>query len=50
MIDLRGNIPVVVHIDDGKSYDTDLLDVLVPEPGAVYVMDRGFWIWSASTA
>ena len=42
MIDLRGNIPVVVHIDDGKSYDTDLLDVIVPEPGAVYVMDRGF--------
>ena len=42
MIDLRGNIPVVVHIDDGKSYDTDVLDVIVPEPGAVYVMDRGF--------
>lgn len=42
MIDLRGNIPVVVHIDDGKSYDTDLLDVIAPEPGAVYVMDRGF--------
>jgi IS4 transposase len=43
MIDLRGNIPVVVHIDDGKSYDTDLLDVIIPEPGAVYVMDRGFF-------
>jgi hypothetical protein len=42
MIDLRGNIPVVVHIDHGKSYDTDLLDAIVPEPGAVYVMDRGF--------
>jgi hypothetical protein len=42
MIDLRGNIPVVIHIDHGKSYDTDLLDVIAPEPGAVYVMDRGF--------
>src|SRR6185295_5214248 len=42
MIDLRGNIPVVVHIDHGKSYDTDLLDMIVPEPGTVYVMDRGF--------
>ena len=42
MIDLRGNIPLVVHIDDGKSYDTDILDVIVPEPGAVYVMDRGY--------
>ncbi len=42
MIDLRGNIPVIIHIDDGKSYDTDILDVLVPEPGAVYIMDRGY--------
>jgi hypothetical protein len=43
MMDLRGNIPVLVHIDDGKSYDTDILDVLVPEAGAVYVMDRGYF-------
>jgi len=43
MMDLRGNIPVVVHIDDGKSYDTDILDVMIPEPGAIYVMDRGFF-------
>jgi Domain of unknown function (DUF4372)/Transposase DDE domain len=42
MIDLRSNIPVVIHIDDGTSYDTDILDVMIPEPGAVYVMDRGF--------
>jgi Transposase DDE domain len=33
----------VVHIDDGKSYDTDILDVLIPEAGAFYVMDRGFF-------
>lgn len=42
MMDLRGNIPVFVHIDDGKSYDTDILDVLIPQAGAVYVMDRGY--------
>lgn len=42
MLDLRGNIPVVVHIDDGRSYDTDILDVIIPEPGALYVMDRGY--------
>ena len=42
MLDLRGNIPLLVHIDDGKSYDTDILDVLVTEPGAIYVMDRGY--------
>ena len=41
-MDLRGNIPVLVHIDHGRSYDTDILDVMVPEPGAIYVMDRGF--------
>jgi hypothetical protein len=42
MMDLRGNIPLLVHIDDGKSYDTDILDVLTPDPGAVYIMDRGY--------
>jgi len=33
---------LVVHIDDGKSYDADILDVMIPEPGAIYVMDRGY--------
>jgi hypothetical protein len=42
MMDLRGNIPLLVHIDDGKSYDSDILDVLTPDPGAVYIMDRGY--------
>ncbi len=41
-MDLRGNIPVLIHIDHGRSYDTDILDVLVAEPGAIYVMDRGY--------
>jgi hypothetical protein len=41
-LDLRGNIPTFVHIDDGKSYDSDILDAIVPEAGAIYVMDRGF--------
>jgi hypothetical protein len=40
-MDLRGNIPTFLHIDDGKSYDSDILDVIVPEAGATYVMDRG---------
>lgn len=43
LMDLRGNIPAVIHVDDGRSYDTDLLDVLVPEAGAFYVMDRGYF-------
>jgi len=41
-LDLRGNIPVVVHIDDATSDDREILDLLTPEPGAIYVMDRGF--------
>ena len=41
-MDLRGNIPCLIHVTDGKAYDTILLDQLVMEPGAFYIMDRGF--------
>jgi hypothetical protein len=42
LLDLRGNIPTFIHISDGKLHDVNVLDVLVPEPGAIYVMDRGY--------
>lgn len=42
LLDLRGNIPAFVHISNGKRHDVNVLDQLVPEPGAFYVMDRGF--------
>ena len=42
LIDLRGNIPSFVHISDGKLHDVNVLDELLPEPGAFYVMDRGY--------
>jgi hypothetical protein len=42
LIDLRGNIPVFIHITDGKVHDVNVLDVLVPEPGSIYLMDRGY--------
>jgi hypothetical protein len=42
LIDLRGRIPSVVHISDGKRADVSVLDDLIPEPGAFYVMDRGY--------
>jgi hypothetical protein len=42
MLDLRGNIPCQIYISDGKAYDTFLLDRLEPEPGAIYIMDRGY--------
>jgi len=42
LLDLRGNIPSFLHISDGKLHDVNVLDLLMPEPGAFYVMDRGY--------
>ena len=42
LIDLRGNIPTFIHISDGKLHDVNVLDQLLPEAGAFYVMDRGY--------
>jgi hypothetical protein len=42
LLDLRGNIPSFIHITDGKWHDVNILDHLIPEPGAFYVMDRGY--------
>src|SRR6202011_586553 len=41
-LDLRGNIPSFIFISDGKMHDVNILDQLVPEAGAFYVMDRGY--------
>ena len=42
LLDLRGNIPSFIHVSDGKMHDTRALDLLIPEPGAIYVMDRAY--------
>lgn len=42
LLDLRGNIPSFIHISDGKLHDVNVLDQILPEPGAVYVMDRAY--------
>jgi len=42
LLDLRGNIPSFIFISDGKMHDVKILDHLVPEPGAFYIMDRGY--------
>jgi len=42
LLDLRGNIPVFIHISDGKMHEVNILDQLMPEPGAFYIVDRGF--------
>ena len=42
LLDLRGNIPCFVHISHGKMHDVKVLDLMPIEPGAFYVMDRGY--------
>ncbi len=42
LLDLRGNVPTFLHISDGKLHDVNVLDLLLPEPGAFYIMDRGY--------
>src|SRR5271169_5748902 len=41
LLDLRGPIPSFIHISDGKMGDAAALDLIMPEAGAIYVMDRG---------
>ena len=42
LLDLRGPIPTMISITEGKQADVRVLDELIPEPGAFYVMDRGY--------
>jgi hypothetical protein len=42
LLDLRGNIPSFIHITDGKTHEVNILDELVLEAGAFYLMDRGY--------
>ncbi len=42
LLDLRGSIPSFIFISDGKMHDVNILDQLIPEAGAFYVMDRGY--------
>ena len=42
LLDLHGNIPTFISITDGKVHDVNILDDIIPEAGAFYVMDRGY--------
>lgn len=42
LLDLRGNIPSFIHVSNGKLHDVHALDMLLPEAGAIYVMDRAY--------
>lgn len=43
LLDLRGSIPGFIHISDGKMHDVHALDLSIPEAGAIYVMNRGYF-------
>jgi hypothetical protein len=42
LLDVRGGIPSFIHISDGKFHDVNALDLLIPEAGAFYLMDRAY--------
>lgn len=42
VLDLRGNIPTFIEITDALLHDVNILDILVAEPGACYILDRGY--------
>jgi hypothetical protein len=42
LLDLHGNIPTFISITEGKVHDVNILDEILPEAGAFYVMDRGY--------
>ena len=42
LLDLKGSIPTFIRITDGKVHDVNILDDLILEPGAIYIMDRGY--------
>src|SRR3989449_9140279 len=42
LLDLHGNIPTFIRITDGKVHDVNMLDEIMPEAGAFYVMDRAY--------
>jgi IS4 transposase len=42
LLDLHGNIPTFIGITDGTVHDVNILDEILPEAGAFYVMDRGY--------
>jgi hypothetical protein len=42
LLDIRGSLPTFIWVSDGKMHDVNVLDILEPEPGAIYLMDRGY--------
>ena len=42
LLNLRGSIPEFILVTDGKYHDSNVLDVIVPQPGAIYLMDKAY--------
>ena len=42
LLDLRGSIPTFIFITDGKYHDSNVLDEIVPQPDAIYLMDKAY--------
>jgi hypothetical protein len=42
VLDIRGAIPTVIHLSESRQHDVHMLDRITPEPGAIYLMDRGY--------
>ena len=42
LLDLRGNIPTFIRITEALVHDVNILDDIIPEAGAFYIMDRGY--------
>ncbi|MFK7904517.1 MAG: transposase [Chitinophagales bacterium] len=43
LLDLRGNIPIFIAITNGKTHDVNILDTMLYEAGAFYVIDKGYY-------
>jgi len=43
LLDVRGGIPSFIHVSDGKYHDVNALDLVIPEAGAFYLMDRAYF-------
>lgn len=42
LLDLKGNIPSFIKVTDGKVHEMNIMDLIIPEPGSIYVFDRGY--------
>ena len=42
LLDVRGAIPTMIHLSESRRHDVNALDLIIPEAGAIYLMDRAY--------